>query len=227
MFPRKCPICDSCLDLDEKLICTECLDDIPFTYFWLWKNNPAKKRMDSLCPVENAVSLFFYRYTGGYGHIIHQLKYHGRTQYGIVFGRMLGEKMGEKGIFSDIDAIVPVPLHFIRKWKRGFNQSVIIAKGIASAFTSTGLKEPVIAYNLLRRRKNTKTQTRLSLDEKKKNVSRAFQLRKINVAKMTDEGIRHILIVDDVLTSGSTLAACTSLLTPHFKVSVATLGYVE
>ncbi len=227
-FLRRCAVCETILACEEQDICDDCRTDIPYTWFWSWPENPAEERMWSKVGIESAVSLFFYRYTGDYSHILHKFKYGFNIPLGISIGQDLGEKMANGGRFKDIDAIVPVPLHRRRQWSRGFNQAEIISKGIAKGFDSQpdGKELPVIKY-LVKRIKNTSTQTRLSGKEKDENVKNAFYVDNKVALKLLSKGINHILLVDDVLTSGSTLAACAAPLMQYFRVSVATIGFVE
>ncbi len=227
-FPRQCAVCQTILACEENNICDDCRNDIPYTWFWSWPKNPAEERMWSKVGIESAASLFFYRYTGGYGLILHKFKYRCNIPLGIATGRDLGKKMANGGRFKDIDAIIPVPLHWRRRWSRGFNQAEIIARGIAEGFAShpEGKTVPVIK-SLVRRIKMTSTQTRLSGKEKAENVQNAFHVEKKAALKLLSKGISHVLLVDDVLTSGSTLAACATPLMQYFRVSVATIGFVE
>ena len=118
-------------------------------------------------------------------------------------------------------AVVPVPLHPLRRWKRGYNQAELIAQGVARTM---GL--PVEA-KLLRRRRNTKTQTKLHGDDKTKNVQGAFSVDEGCAAALQQQGIRQILLIDDTLTTGSTLAACAApLAAAGFRISCATLAFV-
>lgn len=222
VFPRRCVVCQDPLSVEERDLCIGCFADLPLTFFWSSEGNPAEVRMRERVGIEQAVSLYFYRKTGGFSHIIHNVKYRGRIDLGERMGAILGNYMKGSGRFAAIDGVVPVPLHFSRKWKRGYNQAEIIAQGIASE-----LGEKPVICNLLKRSKRTKTQTKLSGEAKRKNVSNAFNIDSKTALKLQETGIKHILIVDDVLTTGSTLEACITPLLPYFKVSVATLGFVE
>ena len=227
-FPRRCAVCEAILTCDEQNICNDCHTDIPYTRFWSWPENPAEERMWSKVGIESAVSLFFYRYTGSYGHILHKFKYGCNIPLGMEVGRDLGKKMALGGRFGDIDAIVPVPLHWRRQWSRGFNQAEIISRGVAEGFASQPEgKSITVIRSLVKRTKKTATQTRLSGKEKVENVKNAFHVNQKVASRLLSKGINHILLVDDVLTSGSTLAACATPLMKYFRVSVATIGFVE
>ena len=225
LLPRKCIVCGCRLNLSERHLCLSCASDIPLTYFWSRTHNEMADRFNALVrsgSYSYAAALFFYRSDTGYRQIPYQLKYHGNTDVGKIFGSMLGKRLAGCAHWSDVDMVIPVPLHRTRLWKRGYNQAEIIAKAVAS---ETGAR---VRTDILVRHRRTKTQTILDVEEKVRNVAGAFSVRK--GAAETLEGIRHILIVDDVFTTGSTLMACfTALRTvfpPGVRISVATLAFV-
>ena len=165
-----------------------------------------------------ATALFFYEMDAEYRHIPHQIKYHGNISAGRYFGMMLGRRLAETEWLSDIDVIIPVPLYWKRRWSRGYNQAEVIASGIAAA---TGIQ---VRTDVLKRIRKTETQTKLDISEKAANVSGAF------AAKAVPDKVSHVLLVDDVFTTGSTLGECfsalRSILPPDVRISVATLGFV-
>lgn len=169
-----------------------------------------------------AAALFFYRTDSVYSRITRCIKYQGRLEVGRHFGRMLGDKLAGSCLFADVDAVVPVPLHWARKWKRGYNQAEVIASGVADRL---GVQ---MRSDILIRRRRTRTQTKLSIKEKRRNVSGAFAVHK--QFRLEASPYRHILIIDDVFTTGSTLHACFSALRtvfpPEVRISVATLAFV-
>lgn len=220
LFPRRCCVCDAPLSMDEEDICEDCLEDLPLTYFWDWAQNPAFERMVRFAPVEAAASLFFFREEAGYSHILHSIKYLGRKELGRRMGRRLGERLASSRQFADIDAVVPVPLHPLRRWKRGYNQAEIIAGAVAQA-----IGKPMLP-DLLRRRRRTRTQTRLHGAAKRRNVHGAFAVSRLP-GQACDEAMKlHILLIDDVMTTGATLGECAAALLPRFRVSVASLAFV-
>ena len=168
-----------------------------------------------------AAALFFYRAESDYSKITRCIKYHGRVEVGQHFGMLLGDRLAESHLFSDVDAVVPVPLHWMRRWKRGYNQAEVIASGVARR-----LGVPM-KNNILRRCRRTRTQTKLSIAEKRKNVTGAFD---VSDKARSNEELKHLLIVDDVFTTGSTLMACfvalREVFPPGVRISVATLGFV-
>ncbi len=178
------------------------------------------KGLDRPVPYSYATSLFYYRPGTGYRDITRRLKYHSDLSAGRYFAGMLGREMASSPLFSDVDAIVPVPLHWTRRWSRGYNQAVIIAKVLSSSLGN------VRVADILVRHRRTRTQTRLDPERKIVNVSGAFRLKK----GVRLSGYRHILLVDDVFTTGGTLHACYVALKDscpdNTRISVATLAFV-
>lgn len=235
LLPRHCIVCGKKLLIHEKHICIHCLADMPLTRFWEQSHNPMADRFNAMIQdgleaawdeylgngyerYAYACALFFYDLEGAYREIPHQLKYHGNISVGRFFGKMLGMKMSRSSHFRDVDCVIPVPLHWKRKWKRGYNQAEIIAREIGS------LLEAEVRTDILQRTRNTLTQTKLTIEEKGRNVKGAF--------KVQGQGgkYRHILLVDDIFTTGATLHACFTSLRLEFpadvRISVAALGFV-
>jgi len=168
----------------------------------------------------HATALFYYRASTGYRNITKSLKYHGNIRAGRYFARLLAKELSGSELYSDVDAIVPVPLHWTRRWSRGYNQAEVIGATLADSL-GTSLRTDILA-----RHRRTKTQTRLSLEEKSANVTRAFRLKR----SVDLSGCSHILLVDDVFTTGATVNACRLALRDNIgtdvKISVATLACV-
>ncbi len=220
-FPRKCIVCGRMLEMDERDVCATCLAELPLTYQWTIGQNAAFERLARRFDVEAAASLFFFGSESDYRHILYGIKYGNRRQLGFRMGFLLGSHLAESRLFSRCQAVVPVPLHPLRRWKRGYNQAEIIARGVAAAMNLP------LETKLLRRRRYTKTQTQLQGIEKTTNVQGAFALDDRHVQILQNQDIRHLLLVDDTLTTGSTLAASAApLLATHFKVSCTTLAFV-
>ena len=234
LLPRVCMVCGGRLLRFEKHICISCAMDMPYTRFWQMSHNPMADRFNELIQkdIEDehesyayAAALFLYHSEAGYRQIPYQIKYHGNIKAGEYFGRMLGEKLASESMWADVDIIIPVPLHWARKWKRGYNQAEVIARAAAG---SMGIP---IRTDILMRHRRTKTQTQLDIDGKAKNVANAFSVRPDAAAIFRNGGtIRHIILIDDVFTSGATLHACFKALRtvfpPHVRISVATLAFV-
>ena len=168
-----------------------------------------------------AAALFFYLSEADYRLIPYQIKYHGNVDAGRHFGRMLGRRLASSAQYADVDLVVPVPLHWTRRWKRGYNQPEAIASGVAEAM---GVP---LRTDVLMRVQRTMTQTKVSVSEKAENVLGAFAVCEDKVAS---DSYRHILLIDDIFTTGSTLYACFVALRvvfpPSVRISVATLGFV-
>ena len=233
LLPRLCVVCGKRLLLDEEHICLECLADMPQTFFWTMSHNLMADRFNEIIEGSSkaedgsreryayAAALFFYQSEADYRLIPYQIKYHGNIDAGRYFGRMLGRRLASSGQYADVDLIVPVPLHWTRRWKRGYNQAEAIASGVAEAM---GVQ---LRTDILKRIHRTKTQTKVSVSEKAENVSGAFAVCEDKVAS---DSYRHILLIDDIFTTGSTMGACFFALREGFpidvRISVATLGFV-
>lgn len=191
---------------------------MPLTYFWTWSGNPAEERFSGRVDFVHAASLFYYRDESPYKNLIHYFKYKGRGKLGAYLGELLGEKLLQSGVYDDVDIVIPVPLHPFKRWKRGYNQAEIIARKVAEV-----LRKPV-EVSLLIRKRYTRTQTKKDAQQREINVSGAFRLRSGYMLKG-----RHILLVDDVLTTGATLGACALeiLGVEGCRVSFATLAFAE
>ena len=193
-------------------------------------------------PYAFAAALFFYNSSSDYRHIPWHLKYEGGLAAGRHFARMLGERLAASPQFADVDVVIPVPLHWTRQWRRGYNQAEVIARELAVALGAE------LRTDILRRSRRTRSQVRLSKAAKEANVRGAFSLRRPparyarnrhNVRdipagctqKHTNVRVRHVLLVDDTFTTGSTLNACRAVLRQAFppptRISVATLAYVS
>ena len=195
-------------------MCTGCMYEFPLTRFHDLTDNFVAELFWGRVPVKYCTSYFYYLKDSKYQNIIHQLKYNGRQDIGFEFGKIFGSELMKTSLSSP-DIIVPVPLHLKKLRKRGFNQSEIIARGMAD---SMGKK---IITDALERIRYTESQTNRSRYERWENVEGIFRLRKPQLL----EG-KHILLVDDVVTTGSTLEACASeiLKIQGTTVSVATLA---
>ncbi len=209
--------------MDVEYLCGDCLEDMPLTYYWDWPENPAEKKLWVRTYLHRVIPLFFYTRESRYISLIHKIKYQGKTRLGHHMGRMLGEKLKEA--LGDVDYIVPVPLHPLRKWRRGYNQAEVIARGVAEAMFGLSDASDRVLTDVLKRVRYTRTQTRRKMNDKWSNVADAFRVRTTN-----NLSGKHILIIDDVLTTGSTAESAYTAITKVYndcKVSFATLGYVE
>jgi ComF family protein len=215
LFPRLCYACGNHLLRNEKLICTECLVLIPRTNYHLEDDNPVARLFWGRCRIEKASAFSFYNRDSRIRKLIHNLKYKGIKEIGYDIGKMYGLTLDKSGFTKGIDLIISVPLHPSKKRKRGFNQSEIIADGMSE---TTGLP---VDNKVLERIALTETQTKRSRYERWANVEGIFKVKDPAIIKD-----KHILLVDDVITTGSTLESCATelLKTEGVKVSVAALA---
>ena len=215
LFPRLCFACGTHLLRNENLICTQCYISIPRTNYHLMENNPVEQLFWGRCQITKAAAFSFYNKGSRIRKLIHNLKYKGVREIGDELGKIYGQSLKSSGFLSGIDVIIPVPLHPSKKRKRGFNQSERISKGISEI---SGL--PVDTEALVRIGKSD-TQTKRSRYERWMNVEDIFEVTDIEMI----EG-KHILLVDDVITTGSTLDACAGelLKIENVRVSVVALA---
>ncbi len=218
LFPRICYGCGEHLLRNEYLICTGCFALIPRTDFHLDPENPVARLFWGRCKVEKAAAFSIYARGSKIRRIIHAIKYSGIKELGNLMGRIYATQLKENGFFNDIDVIIPVPLHRSKLKKRGFNQAESICEGISEI---TGL--PVDTYSLIRKIPSG-TQTRRSRYDRWLNVEGIFGLT--NNKSLSN---RHILLVDDVITTGSTIEACVNALmqAENIKISVIALAWAE
>jgi len=217
-YPQLCITCGERLISQEEYICLKCWFDLPVGRFENERENKVAQLFWGRVQIETATSYFHYRKGSRYQKLIHFIKYKGLKELGLIAGKRFGHTLAESDHFSSIDGIVPVPLHPKKRKKRGFNQSEWIARGIAE-----GLNKPVLLNNLYRKI-FTPTQTRKNRFERWQNVEGIF-----GVNNPEEFENRHVLLVDDVVTTGSTLEACACelLKIPGTKVSIATLAFAN
>ncbi|MCK5168873.1 MAG: ComF family protein [Bacteroidales bacterium] len=213
-FPDLCIVCNSHLVNQEELICTKCLYNLPKTNYHKEIENPVSQLFWGRTKVEYATGFFTFSKGSKYQGMMHKFKYHGNKEIGYVLGKSFGNQL-RNSVFNQVDVIIPVPLHKSKLKKRGYNQSEWIAKGLSEA-----LQKPLDIKSFIRS-VATETQTRKSRFERWKNVEKIFKVTNENALKGY-----HILLVDDIVTTGSTLEACTNAILEieDTKVSIATLA---
>lgn len=214
LFPRYCKVCGRRLMQSERHLCTCCLLELPRTHYELDANNPVIQHFMEWPEVVRATAFFHYYKEGKYSNLIHHLKYYDHPETGSFLGRLAAKELEQSGFFEGIDLIIPIPLSKKKHRKRGYNQCDYIARGISEA---TGI---ATSHQCVERTENTDTQTRKGRSERWKNTQGVFHVKKTNML----EG-KHILIVDDVTTTGATIHACISaiLTVPNVRVSVFAL----
>ena len=215
-YPRLCQACHCFLIQNEKQICTKCLFHLPKTNFHLQEKNPVSEIFWGRVKLEYAASFFTFAKGSKYQKLIHKLKYHNLPEIGIVLGKHLGFTLQESPFYQDIDLIIPVPMHPKKMKIRGYNQAELIAKGLSEI-----MKVPVYTDQLIKE-KHTESQTKKRKSERWKNVEKVFKIKDDNILEN-----QHILLVDDVVTTGATLDACANciLQIKGARVSIATLAY--
>jgi ComF family protein len=215
LFPRLCVVCGDRLIEQEQWICLHCLHHIPRTHFQQNPDNPVAQLFYGRVQVEQATAFFRFSKGSNYQKLLHGLKYKGMKELGAEIGKHFGSDLMLSPDFSSVDVICPVPLHPSKEKKRGYNQSWWIASGMAQQMR----KE--LSDDNLKRMTATETQTRKSRFERWKNVEGIFEL-----TRPDEFSGKHILLVDDVVTTGSTLEACAQSIISQtqVKVSIATLA---
>jgi ComF family protein len=214
-YPRLCAGCNTPLVKGEDVLCLNCLADLPRTNYHLFKDNPVFQIFMGRANITLAASFCSFDKGGRLQQLLHQLKYKGNREVGRKLGNLFGYELIQNTLYEDIDAIIPVPLHPKKERKRGFNQSVEICDGMSEM-----MNRPIILGNLVREF-YTSSQTRKGRFERWENVSGIF-----NVKNETLLIGKHLLLVDDVVTTGATLEACCEplLKIPGVRVSIATIA---
>ena len=215
LFPITCAACGNVLMKNERVMCLSCNYYLPRTNFHLEPDNPVAVIFWGRVKIENATAFYYFNKASRYRHLIHELKYRSRKDIGLELGRIFGYEMMVSPGFRLIDLVLPVPLHKKKLIKRGFNQSECIARGISEA-----MNKPLDTLSVIRA-VYSDTQTRKTRYDRWLNVEGIF--------KVTDRSSlfgKHILLVDDVVTTGATIEACASeiLKVEGTKVSVAVLA---
>lgn len=218
LFPNLCNACGVSLLRQEQLICTKCLYDLPFTDYHLYAENRVAKQLWGRLPIHAAMAMFYFRKATKVQNLVHNLKYNGKTDLGVVLGELLGNRLKAGEGYLMVDLIIPVPLHKKKLRTRGYNQSSFIAAGVSKA-----MEIPVVEDSLIRD-VATDSQTKKSRYTRYENMKSVF--------KVTDAATvlnKHVLLIDDVITTGATLEACANELLAQgaAKVSIAALAFAE
>lgn len=218
LYPNLCCGCMQPIYFGESMICTSCLFEIPYTDDYLNPENRVAKQFWGRIPVDAAMALLHFKKGTRVQSLLHQLKYKGKQELGHLLGTMIAEKLLASAQYREIDLIIPVPMHRKKQYQRRYNQSLCIAEGIAKV-----LGKPVITTVLLKF-KETKTQTSRSRSSRNENMSNVFEV--LQPLLITD---KHVLLVDDIITTGATIEACGIELwnVGIAKLSVAAVAFAD
>ncbi|OIR12110.1 DNA utilization protein GntX [mine drainage metagenome] len=216
LYPHNCEGCGSDVLNDDAILCTKCLFELPETNFCDTKNNPVEKTFYGRLNITNATASYYFTKDSLLQHLMIELKYRNNKNVGFYLGKQLGYQLLQAERFNDVDALIPLPLNPKKEMKRGYNQATIICEGIASVFQKPILKTAVIRIQF------TETQTQQDRVHRWQNMQHVFAVADKNLI----EG-KHVLLIDDVVTTGATLEACGNaiLQVPETKLSIATVAW--
>jgi ComF family protein len=217
-FPKLCEGCGNELFGREETLCLRCIDQLPITNFHFHSNNPVEKIFWGRLPLLGATSFLYFTKDSLLQHLLHSFKYNGNKEIGYYFGRCMGKAFLQSNRFNHIDALIPLPLHPKKERKRGYNQATVLCDGMSEIMKIPVLKNAVI------RPSATQTQTHKSRILRWQNIEGKFFLT--DPAKISQ---KHILLVDDVVTTGATLESCGQelLAAQGLQLSIATLAYTS
>ena len=217
LYPATCTACRKPLAEDEHFICAQCRNEAPRTYLWLSDDNPMLHRFWGRLPIEHASAFLWFVDQSYWREIIHRFKYDGEWRVALEFGRWYGSELQQSGALDDIDLIVSIPLHWRKRLKRGYNQAEQLCKGLSDASGKP------YDFRAVRRIRNNKSQVRSETRNRWGNVSDIF---KVTHAERLRN--RHILLVDDVFTTGATISSCARSIIDacegEVKISVTTIA---
>lgn len=218
LFPKVCVGCKTILVAQEQVICSRCVHDVPLTNLHANDSKVISKIFYGTVILEHATALFYYPKKGVVRQLIHHLKYKNQEAVSAYLGKWLGVELQNCGYYNDIDVIIPVPLHKKRLRERGYNQVDGFAKELAISLNADFNNSTLFRY------KNTSTQTIKNRLTRWKNVQTIFEVTDYNTLKG-----KHILLVDDVITTGATIKACVNELKKieNIKLSLAVMAYTQ
>lgn len=215
-FPHVCEGCGTDNLQADHLLCLRCLSELPNSNFHLHANNPIEKIFWERIPITSATAQYYFPKESMMQHLMHQFKYKGNKEIGTYVGKLIGWAMIESNRFLSVDALILLPLHKSKEHKRGYNQATVLCEGISSVLNKPILKNVVV------RPEQTETQTKKGRIQRWQNMEGKFEL----VNSSAIEG-KHVLLVDDVVTTGATLEACGReiLTAKNVQLSLATLCF--
>lgn len=215
-FVPRCAVCDTRLAEGEHVVCTACRASAPLTDFWREADNPLVRKCWGVLPVERASGFLYYIHGSGWRELIRGFKYRGAWRVARAMGEWYGRCLRESGLYDEVEVVVPLPLHPLKRCRRGYNQSEYLAEGIAAQL---GVE---VDRRSVRRRRNTQSQALKARADRAHNVAEAFAVR--HPARLAG---RHVLLVDDVFTTGSTMFSCAGEIlraAPDCRISIAALA---
>jgi ComF family protein len=215
-FPHVCEGCGTDNLQPEHLLCLRCSSSLPSTNFHLHPNNPIEKIFLGRIEVSQAMAQYYFTKESLMQHLMHQFKYKANKDIGVYLGKLMGWAIAESNRFSNLDALVPLPLHKSKEHKRGYNQATVLCEGISS-FINKPVLEDVVS-----RPEQTETQTKKGRIQRWQNMEEKFEM--VNTSAIEN---KHVLLVDDVVTTGATLEACGHelLKAKNVQLSIATLCF--
>lgn len=217
LFPHTCAGCGSDLIERDQHICHQCYTSLPETNFTSFANNPIEKMFYGRMTVEEAMAAYYFTKQSVLQQLIHTLKYKNNKEAGVQLGRWMGLLLKNSNRFKGIDALIPLPLFPEKEKKRGYNQAAVLCEGISEIINVPVLKDFVL------RKRYTDTQTRKGRIERWKNVNGSFEVNSSPLSKP-----HHVLLVDDVITTGATLEACgKAIVESGTKLSIAVLAWAS
>ena len=218
LFPNICLSCETALNKNEEVLCFLCEHSLPKTNFLENPENPVAKLFWGRVDIQHASAFVYFHKQSKVQHLLHQLKYHGKPEVGEKLGCLFGEQLKNHRGFAEVEMIIPIPLHERKKKSRGYNQSDYFAMGLSQSM-DIDWSDSILTRNI-----NTVTQTGKSRFERWENVGAAFEITKAN-----EIAGKHLLVVDDVVTTGATLEACAAMLLQiqDVKVSIATMAWAH
>lgn len=217
-FPRLCLGCGNDLFGNGEVLCLSCIDKLPVTNFHLHASNPVEKVFWGRLPLVSASSYLYFTKDSLLQQLLHAFKYKGAKEIGLYFGRCMGNTFLQSNRFNSVDALIPLPLHPKKERIRGYNQATILCEGIAEILNVPILKDTII------RPTATQTQTHKNRVHRWENIEGKFLLRNPEAVSG-----KHVLMIDDVVTTGATLESCGRLLLdiPDLRLSIATMAYTS
>lgn len=218
VFPELCASCSHSLFNNEQAICNRCIRKLPLSYYHINRSNPVVKTFWGRIPFEFASAQYIFRKGTEIQELLHNIKYGNREDAAITAGKLMGQDVQDLEWFQQIDMLLPVPLHPAKQKKRGYNQSEALCKGLSMV-----TQKPAVVNQLIRT-ENTSTQTKKGRFQRWENVEYVFK-----ISAPAELENKHVLIVDDVITTGATIEGCAQVLLKvrGIKVSVLSLAHAK